>query len=316
MKKIMSMMVAGVIMTTIPVYAAPLEVTGDASIKYQRDTAEGEDTISGTITSIKLMGEIELGSNWSLYGRLGAQTTTNPLLADYNISPEVYGENKKTVATLDQFGFNYQSDELALKIGRQDITIGKTALLYSRPDSNIGKKAFVDGISFAQENESFELSGVIAREDNSDNESKNKIYAMRAGYSPSEDFSYGVTLGRYQGDASTNHWAADVTYTYGKSSLTAEFAKSNSDSDNKAYAIALNYEFDDKNDISITGFRVEEFASMGQQSDFDFDNRGIHYSLTHKLNDNANVNLVYKDQKTISEDMKNKSFEATLNYAF
>ena len=36
---------------------------------------------------------------------------------------------------------------------------------------------------------------------------------MRAGYSPSEDFSYGVTLGRYQGDASTNHWAADVTYT-------------------------------------------------------------------------------------------------------
>ena len=91
----MSMMVAGVIMTTIPVYAAPLEVAGDASIKYQRDTADGEDTISGTVTSIKLMGEVELGSNWSLYGRLGAQTTTNPLLADYNISPEVYGENKK-----------------------------------------------------------------------------------------------------------------------------------------------------------------------------------------------------------------------------
>lgn len=316
MKKVMSMMVAGVIMTTMPVSAAPFELTGDASIKYQRDTAEGEDAVSGTVTSIKLMGEVELESNWSLYGRLGIQNTTNPLLADYNISSEVYGESKKTVVALDQFGLNYKTDELALKIGRQDITIGSTALLYSRPDSNIGKKAFVDGISFVAENESLALAGVIAREDNSDDESKNKIYAIRAGYSPSEDFSYGVTLGRYQGDVSTNHWAADVTYTYGKSSLTAEFAKSNSDSDNKAYAIALNYEFDDKNDISITGFRVEEFASMGQQSDFDFDNRGVHYSLTHKLNEDANVNLVYKDQKTISEGMKNKSFEATLNYAF
>ena len=150
MKKTVAVMVAGMIMATAPAaLAEPVKLSGDVAVKYQRDTADGDPTASGSIYTFKLLGEAELGGGWSLYARLGAQSVTNPLLADFNVAPEVYGENKKSVVALDQFGLNYKTDKLTYKLGRQDVGVGTTTLLYHRPDSNIGKKAFVDGLTVA-----------------------------------------------------------------------------------------------------------------------------------------------------------------------
>lgn len=316
MKKLMLALAAGLIVTTTPASAEPITITGDAAIKYQRDSADGEAATSGSVFTIKLKGEADLGDGWSLYTRLAAQRVSDSGLADFNVSPSVYGEDKKWVVALDQFGVNYKTEKLNYKLGRQDITVGTTALLYSRPDSNVGKKAFVDGLSVTGTIGAMDIAAVAAREDNPDDESENKLYAIRAGYSPVEAFNYGVTLGRYSSDDSTNHWAIDGIYKMGKSHITAEYTKSSSNSKNAAFAVGVGYDFDDKVSAAITGFRVEEFGSMGQQSDFDYDNRGVHYTLGYALNDAASLEFVYKDQKTISEGKNNKSFEATLSYAF
>ncbi len=318
MKKTVAVMVAGMIMATAPVaLAAPVKLSGDVAVKYQRDTADGDPATSGSIYTLKLLGEAGLGGGWSLYARLGAQSVTNPLLADFNIAPEVYGENKKSVVALDQFGLNYKTDKLTYKLGRQDVAVGVTTLLYHRPDTNIGKKVFVDGLTVAGAVGAVDIAALAAQEDNAAGSYKSKIYALRTGFKPTESFNWGVTLGRFQGETeSTNHWAVDGTYKFGKSSLTAEYTKASSNIANKAYAIVLGYDFDDKTSASITGFRVEEFGSMGGQSEYDANNRGIHYAINRKLSDNAGLELVFKDQKTISGGQKNTSFEATVSYSF
>lgn len=318
MKKTVAVMLAGIIMATAPVASAePVKLSGDVAIKYQRDSADGDPTASGSIYTLKLLGEADMGGGWSLYARLGAQGVTNPLLADFNIAPEVYGENKKSVVALDQFGLNYKTDKLTYELGRQDVGVGTTTLLYHRPDTNIGKKAFVDGLTVAGSVGIIDIAALAAREDNAAGSYNNKIYAIRTGFNPAENFNWGVTLGRFQGETeSTNHWAVDGTYKFGKSSLTAEYTKASSDTDNKAYAIVLSHDFDDKTSASITGFRVEEFGSMGGQSEFDANNRGIHYAINHKLGESAGLELVFKDQKTIGGGQKNTSFEATVSYSF
>jgi len=314
MKKIIACLLTGLSLTVAQgASAAPVTLSGDVSLKYAKETAAGSADASGTMSTFKLLGKTELGNGWSAYARLGGQYATQPLLGDFNTA--AYG--KKTAVAIDQYGLGYQKDNMAYKLGRQDVTIGATTLLYSRPDSNIGKKQFVDGVTANGTIGATELAVVAAREDNAAGEFKNKVYAARGGYALTDSISLGLTLGRYQGELdNTNHWAVDATYKLGKSSFTAEHTQSSSSYDNKAHALVLQYAFDDKLSASVTGFRVEALGSMGGQSDFDADNRGVHYGLQYKLDAATNIDVVYKKQKTISGGEKNTAFEATLSYAF
>lgn len=317
MKKMIAIILAGMSLTMASnAFAAkPVQFEGDVSVKYEKDTAAGQDDLSGVVSTFRLKAETDLGFNWSLYTRLGAQYTSQAGI--YDLNPDKYGENKKGALAIDQFGFNYRNDKLAYKLGRQDVTVGTTALLYSRPDSNIGKKFFVDGLTVNGTVGKTDIAAVAAREDNPSGFDNNKLYAVHAGYSPSDSFNWGLTWGRYQAaDANTNHWGADGTYHYGKSSLTAEFAKSNSNDKNKAHAVTLNYAFNDRTSAYITGFRVEENASMGQQSDFDYGQHGIHYGISHSLSDHDSLEMVYKDQKVIEDGTKDTSFELSYTRSF
>lgn len=316
MKKIVPIMLAGLSIYMSPVaFAESVKLTGDVSVKYERDTADASPSTSGTMSTLKLKAEKNLGNGWSLYTRLGAQYATQPELADYNL--DAYRGNKKSVVALDQWGINYDTGKLLYKLGRQDVAIGTTALLYSRADSNIGKKSFVDGLTASGTIGIVEISAVVAQEDNVGDED-NKIYAIRTGYNPTENLNYGLTLGHYQDslNGSTNHWAVDGTYKFGRNSLTAEYTKSSSNVDNKGYAATWDYSFNDKTEAYVTGFRVETNGDMGKQSDFDNDNRGFYYGITHKLSENDALEVVYKNQKSISSGQNNKKFEATISRAF
>lgn len=318
MKKTIAIVLTGVSlsMSSMAFAAEPVKLSGDFSVKYERDTARGDSTTSGTMHTFKLMSETDLGDGWSLYARLGAQYATQPTLSDYNVD-NVYGVDRNWVAALDQFGLNYKGGNIIYKLGRQDVTVGTTALLYSRADSNIGKRTFVDGLTAAGTMGIVDLAAVIAQEDNAGSKD-NKIYAIRTGFNPSQNLNWGFTLGRYQDsdDGSTNHWAVDGTYKFGKNSWTAEYTKSSSSIDDIAYAANWNYGFDDKTAVYITGFRVETNGDMGKQSDFDNDNKGIYYGVNYKLSDADGVEVVYKDQKVISSGQKNTKFEATFTHSF
>lgn len=316
-KKVVAMLLAGATLTMTTAAFAEVKFSGDVSVKYEKDTEDGAADLSGNVTTLKVLGEADLGSNWSFYTRLGGQRISNENVgADFN--QDVY--SKRSVLAFDQFGFTHTGKDFSYKIGRQDLTIGQTALLYSRSDSNIGKHYFVDGITANGKSGIVDLSLVAVQEDNAADNADNRVYALRAGYSPSERLNYGVTLGRYQnrnaGAESTNHWAVDSTYTLGKSSLTAEYTKSNSDSKNKAYAASLGYDFDGKNAVSLTYFRVEENGDMGQSTDFENAQKGIHYGVTHQFDTTTGMELVFKDRKALDGGAKNTAFEATVTYSF
>lgn len=316
MKRLAGILLSGLMLVgAVEANATPVQATGDVSVKYERDTAAGEPDQSGMIYTLKLMGEAGLGlPGWSLYARLGVQSLSRPWLEDFN--REYYGADDKEVAAIDQFGVIYKDKTLTYKLGRQDAVVGTSALLYCRVDG-VGKKTFVDGLSVAGTLGAAEISALLAREDNPAGTPKNKIYAVRTGFSPEENFNWGITLGRYDADEDgTNHWAIDGTVKFDRSSLTGEYTQSNSDTANQAYAIAWNYDADAKTSFSITNFRVEEHGDMGGNSDFDNGNRGWCYSLTHNLRDDASLEIEYSDQREINSGAKNTSLEASLTYSF
>lgn len=294
------------------VFADPVEISGEASVTYQRDRAQGQSQ-DGMIWTLTLDGQTKLSEDMTLFTRLGAQA-----ISRYDFGDFYNNDTKKSAVALDQFGLSWEQDELAFKLGRQDAEIGATSLLYSRSASNIGKHVFVDGLTVNGFVGDTEIAAVLAREDNADSRD-NRLYSLRAYYTQVENWTFGTTLARYDNkDAGekTNHWAVDAAYTFGKNSLTAEWAKSNANSENKAYALVWDYELNDKTSLSLTGFRVEAQASMGEQSDFDFGNRGIHYAVNYKIDEDINLEAVYKDQKEIGSGLKNNSTELTLSVAF
>ncbi|WP_346356111.1 hypothetical protein [Azotosporobacter soli] len=315
MKKSIALTLLGLTFSAFPIaQAAPLTLNGDVSVSYEKDTA-ADAASSGSRYTLRLKGESELGSGWSLYGRVTAQYANNPSFGDYNLA--AYGGEQKSVFSFDQFGLIHKNEQFVYKIGRQDAAVGKTALLYSRADSNIGKRTFVDGLSLSGTTGKTEIAALLAQEDNVGADD-NRVYALRGGYNATDKLNFGLTLARYQDkvNESTNHWAVDGSYTFGKSSLTAEYTKSSSASENKAFALVFNYNFDDKTTLSLTKFRVESNGDMGKQSDFDNNNSGIYYGVAHKLNKAETLELVYKDQKSLNDGQKNSKFEATLTHSF
>ena len=311
MKNVIVAIVVGIFLFTVPVTAAPLEISGEATIRFQSDTAKNAKTQSGTMFSFTLRGEQKIGRNVSLFARLGAQYATNPALADFS------SQNVKSAFTIDQFGLVYKPGKFTYTLGRQEAIIGTTALLYSRSETNIGKNTFVDGITINGSIGAFDVAAIAARENNLwlDN---NSLYAIRGGYNFSKNFNAGLTWAQYQyhNAATTHHWATDATVKFGKNALTVEYAQSNSRQENKAYAATWTYDFNDKTAIYISNFRVEANADMGGQSDFDNNNRGFYYGLKHTFTDKLSMEFIYKDQILLADKSKNTKVELWLKNKF
>ncbi|NLP42858.1 MAG: hypothetical protein GX348_11895 [Veillonellaceae bacterium] len=56
---------------------------------------------------------------------------------------------------------------------------------------------------------------------------------------------------------------------------------------------------------------------MGGQSDFGSNLRGVHYAVSHSMNDNTALELVFKDEQDLDDSpTKYKTYEATVSYSF
>ena len=319
MKRAAMIMLIGIGMhLTASVSAAyPLKITGNFGITYERDTSDDEQAIDGTTYALKLLFEQDLGSGWLAYVQLGGEYATEPWLADFSTADDAYGPDRKSVVALDQYGLVYRTGQMVYKLGRQDAAVGKTTLLYSRANTYMGKHRFVDGLTSNGTVGNVELAAIVAQEDDPGHQI-NKLYAVRTGYNVSKRLNCGLTWGRYQysNGISTGHWAVDGTYSFGKNILTAEYAKSSSSVLNKAYAVTLTHEFDDRKSVYTTFFRVEQNGDMGGQSGFDNDSQGIYYGLSWELSETDYLDIVYRDQKLISSGRNNNKFIATLSRYF
>ena len=236
-------------------------------------------------------------------------------MGDYDLS--VYGVDNKAVAGIDQFGLLYKTDKLELNLGRQDVIVGVTELLYKRDVTNIGNNAFVDGLSLKAKIGAVTVAAIAATEGNIWLPN-NSFYAVRGGYSLSKNTNLGFTLAQYQyyNAERSQHWDMDGRVMFGKHSVTAEYAQSNCSTANRAYAITWNYKLNEKTALYITNFRVEANGDMGKQSEYDNDNRGFYYGMTHEFKDNLSLDVVYKDQVALAENSNNSKVEVTLKKSF
>lgn len=309
-------MTLGISLLPTPVLsAAPLTVSGNITAKYQSQTSLETPVESGTTYSISVRGEQSIAKNMSLFLRFSAQYATNPQLGDFDVAFQ--GINTKMVAGFDQFGLIYKPKNFTFILGRQEAQVGKTALLYSRSETNIGYNRFVDGLSVNASEGSFKFMASAVWENNF-GLPNNNYYALRTGYNLSKASNIGFTWAQYKYVAgnTTQHWAVDATTTLGKNAFTAEYAQSNSAESNKAYALTWDYDFDGKTAFYVKHFRVEANADMGGQSDFDNNNRGFHYGLTHLLSNKLSVEFIFKDQFSLADNAKNSKIEIWLKNSF
>ena len=65
MKTVITTIAAGLILTLIPIaHAAPVEVSGEATIKYEADSADKIPTESGMMYTVTLKGEKKLAKTY------------------------------------------------------------------------------------------------------------------------------------------------------------------------------------------------------------------------------------------------------------
>ena len=185
MKNIAAIIMAGLFITTAPVAAAPVEITGSTSVKYEVINQADAPLEPNTMYTITLKGTKNIAPGLSVYARLGAQHVNQPGFMDSDYTLSAYPPDTTTVAAIDQYGLLYKKGNLAFNLGRQAANIGTTAILYSRADTNIGINAFVEGLSINGKVGAMDIFAIAAQE-NSLWTPNNSLYALRGGYNLSK----------------------------------------------------------------------------------------------------------------------------------
>jgi hypothetical protein len=326
---------AAMVLSTSAVFAAtadssPVTIDGSATIQYRNNTNDADSTApkKPNKTTIILNFNNDLGNGWDAYARASIQSSTRQI-ADFNTN----AYTNDYAASLDQFGFKYTSGDNQLKIGRQSVWVGDTGLFYDTT-GKVGRKIMADGLTYTGKADAWSYNVIAAQEDvdygTGVGDSKNKLYVGHVNYNFTPNFVLGTTFAKYnldkkasyQGSADakdSNLWAVNTAYTLGNATFSAEYGKTNYDINNKAYDFGIAYNFDEKNSISATYFKVEDNGDINHYTTFDPNAKGMYYSFTHKFNKATSLNFFYDDAKYISgtdADKNYTSFRTTLNYNF
>ncbi|MCE5284848.1 MAG: hypothetical protein LLG02_03220 [Pelosinus sp.] len=318
-KLLTTAIVSMMVLSTGAVMAAPIQLDGSMSYRYRNDTNTTREDNNASIFRFTLNAKTEIAPNLSLYGRLAAESISK---RGGFASDIIQGDNTaKSIAEVDQFGFIYTNSNFTYKLGKQDAVIGGTGLLYDST-GYLGKNNGLSGINITGTTGVTSVS-VLAGQENAYGTVDNKVYAVRAAFSPVKDLTIGGTLAKYDADKDINYYAVDAAFTQGKATYSAEYAKSNADSQNKAYDIGVSYAFDSKNSVSVTNFKVQDNATIDQTNygsitGYEDNGKGFYYSYNHKFTKDTSATLFYRDYKDVDGANKNHntSFRATVNYNF
>jgi len=313
-KRYLSAAVAAmIVLSTGVVMASPVELDGTASFRFRSDTNDSGDK-NGSITKFVLNAKTNVAQNLDFYARFGAEGVSNSTWGSPKDFTDATG-TKGFVGEIDQYGFLYHNAGFNYKIGRQSATIGATALLYNN-NFKIGKSAFVDGINVTGKTGVTSINVIAAQEDNS-GAVDNKLYAVHASYAPTKNWTVGATLAKYDATLDSNHYAVDAAYTAGKATYFGEYAKSDANTQNAAFDLGVAYAFDAKNSAYAIYNRVEQFADMGQHTDWENDGKGVYYGFDHKFNKATTGSLFLRTREQIVAPANdNTSFRATVTYKF
>lgn len=325
-KALIAAMAAAFVLTTAgSVFANGVEFNGSTNFQFRQNTMDGADDVSGNRFQFILNGTApEVNKNIDLFFRVAGERTSGiPNFRDF----ETKDKTDTSVFALDQFGFNYKNAGWNYKVGRQSTFIGATGLIYDDTGA-FGKNIFGDGITITGKAGATDIKLSAVEFDFLDNVNP-KVYTGAVSYNPSKDLTVGGTFARatYAGEHA-NIWAVNAGYNLtDKLNVYGEYAKSNADDENKAYAIGGSYGLDSKNTLWAVYSRVEagstfsSYPNGNQSTTFDFGGKGMYYGFDHKFDKTTSLSVFYKDMKDInpeSDDFgKNySSFRTTVSYKF
>ena len=309
-KKILTAAVAAMLtLTTGVVMASPVELDGSASIRYREDGYNG----TGTITRFTLNAKTEIAPNLSAYARFAAENLNNP-----KVGPD-FSSGKDFIGEFDQYGLLYSNAGFNYKIGQQAPTIGGLGLLYDA-SGYLGNKdmGVADGINVKGKSGVTSIDFLAAQENNT-NDIDNKIYSARASFNPTKALTLGATFAQYKAATNMNFYAADAAYVDGKVTYSGEYAKSNADNNNQAYAVGVSYATDAKNSVWVYNYKVEsqsDFPGSGGMTTFDQGKKGFYYGADHKFTKDTALHLFYAEKQKLVDGVKDTSFRTTVSYNF
>lgn len=323
-KALCAAMAAAFVLTTAgTVLANPIQLDGKINFQHRENTKDGVADSSGNRWQFILNGTApEVAKNIDVYFRIGGEKFNGTdSLRDFEVTSN-QDANDTSVFAFDQVGFNYKNAGWNYKIGRQSTVVGATGLLYDDTGA-FGNHIFGDGITITGKTGATDVK-LSAVEFDFSNGAKPKLYTAAASYKATKDLTVGGTFARvnYEGEDG-NIWAVNAAYNLtSKLNVYGEYAKSNADEDNKAYAFGGSYGLDAKNTLWTVYSRVEEGATFTsgpagiQSTTFDYGAKGMYYGFDHQFDKTTSLSLFYKDMENVLTGVGNTSFRTTVSYKF
>lgn len=324
-KALTAALAAAFVLTTAgSVFAAPIEFDGKFEHQYRYNTwdnvKDADDNLvphneDGFKSTVILNATTNIGKNVDFFARFAAQHAT--IGKDFSDD----ATSSENTAAIDQFGFTFKdSNGFSYKLGRQDASIGATAILYNT-SPYLGKYEFADGVTVTGKSGVTDLKVIALKEDRKESLDENKLFALSASYSPAQNWTLGGTLAKYDykkaSEKDTNHWAVNAGYDQGKASYFAEYAKSNADNNNSAYGLGVSYSPDAKNTFYAINYKIEENADMNGWTDYESGWQGMYYGYNYKYNKDTTVKFFLRDMEGVKDSSeKNTSFRTTVSVKF
>jgi hypothetical protein len=149
-----------------------------------------------------------LNKGLTAFARIGAQATGDPRIASFEVAHRLAGRAiPKKTAEFDQFGVIATTGTVTAKVGRQDLSIGSTGLLYNTT-INVGDTS-VDALKLSSDNGKFTWEAVLAKE-REDLAKDNVLNILSLYYKMSKQLTVGVIGATQEVHSSgmTNHYQA------------------------------------------------------------------------------------------------------------
>ncbi len=201
---------------------------------------------------------------------------------------------------IDRYGVTYTGKGYTVTAGKVPFMIGGQGLIYD-DTFYIGKHNVPKSIILTAKTGKTDWKAIAAHTSYQDGNSNDKIFAVQGNHAINDYFSMGgaVAVAKYSAgnlgySPAANHektyYAVDVAYKVNdRLNWGAEFAESSANSLNQAYNVAANYQFNAKNGLWASWWRVEKNAAInnanwGSMTEFWADAHGTSIFLFHQMN--------------------------------
>ncbi len=246
-----------------------------------------------------------LDKDLTAFARVGAETTGNPRITSFDAAHYFTGSAVKESAEVDQFGFVWKNKQTTAKIGRQDLSVGATGLLYDTT-AYIGDTS-IDAIRVKGNTDKLAWDAVAAKQ-LEEAAKGNQLFVLSASYKFSKQLTIGLTGARQKlSSTGTMIHYRDVSVEYqlnAKLVLLSDMINSDDrrnlspllpqlTKDPSGEGVLAEYSFDRRNAIRVGWWKLNYGADISNRTAATIASSGWAFFLRHRLDKTSLVELNY-----------------------